>query len=269
MLTLNCLFVPMLILQMASSSNLKRMKIAIGNPSKGQKRKERIHSHYFLTLWCWHDQRVFGHPAGWWCGVPIFSVGWWGRSAWRADPSTLLGGWRISQGHDSERFPSPRGLLLVNICACQYLPVLPCVWSYGGTRHHFIHYPDRLGDGCMAVYCKWDPPVCQRRWQGRSWPSLSYHPSLQPSRGGHFCTLVGESNAGPWLLIFLKVLLSCSQTQEAPSATGRAWARARAWGSSQLWYAIASFGGQARSPSADGTPDASLIPVGDGQCIHA
>jgi len=38
----------MLILQMASSSNPKRMKTAVGNPSKGQKRKERIHSHYFL-----------------------------------------------------------------------------------------------------------------------------------------------------------------------------------------------------------------------------
>jgi len=49
MLTLNFLFVLMLILQMASSSNLKTMKTAIGNPSKGQKRKERIYSHYFLT----------------------------------------------------------------------------------------------------------------------------------------------------------------------------------------------------------------------------
>ncbi|QCD83185.1 hypothetical protein DEO72_LG2g3528 [Vigna unguiculata] len=34
---------------MASSSNPKRMKITVGNPSKGQKRKERIYSHYFLT----------------------------------------------------------------------------------------------------------------------------------------------------------------------------------------------------------------------------
>jgi len=49
MLTLNCLFVPMLILQMAYSSNPKRMKTAVGNPSKGQKRKEIIYSHYFLT----------------------------------------------------------------------------------------------------------------------------------------------------------------------------------------------------------------------------
>jgi len=50
MLTLNCLFVPMLIiLQMASSSNPKRMKNVVGNPSKGKKRKERIHSHYFFT----------------------------------------------------------------------------------------------------------------------------------------------------------------------------------------------------------------------------
>ena len=39
----------MLILQMASSSNPKRIKIAIGNPTKGQKCKERIYSHYFLT----------------------------------------------------------------------------------------------------------------------------------------------------------------------------------------------------------------------------
>ena len=49
MLTLNCLFLPMFILQMASSSNPKRMKTTMGNPSKGQKRKERIYSHYFLT----------------------------------------------------------------------------------------------------------------------------------------------------------------------------------------------------------------------------
>ncbi|QCE04468.1 hypothetical protein DEO72_LG8g2504 [Vigna unguiculata] len=34
---------------MASSSNPKRMKTTIGNPSKGQKRKERIYSHYFLS----------------------------------------------------------------------------------------------------------------------------------------------------------------------------------------------------------------------------
>ncbi|QCE15374.1 hypothetical protein DEO72_LG11g2384 [Vigna unguiculata] len=34
---------------MASSSNPKRMKTIVGNPSKGQKRKERIYSHYFLT----------------------------------------------------------------------------------------------------------------------------------------------------------------------------------------------------------------------------
>ncbi|QCE10573.1 hypothetical protein DEO72_LG10g1803 [Vigna unguiculata] len=34
---------------MASSSNRKRMKTTVGNPSKGQKRKERIYSHYFLT----------------------------------------------------------------------------------------------------------------------------------------------------------------------------------------------------------------------------
>ncbi|QCE11389.1 hypothetical protein DEO72_LG10g2622 [Vigna unguiculata] len=34
---------------MASSSNPKRMKTAVGNPSKGQKRKERIYSYYFLT----------------------------------------------------------------------------------------------------------------------------------------------------------------------------------------------------------------------------
>jgi len=33
---------------MASSCNPKRMKTAIGNPSKGQKQKERIYSHYFL-----------------------------------------------------------------------------------------------------------------------------------------------------------------------------------------------------------------------------
>jgi len=39
----------MLIFQMASSSNPKRMKIAVGNPSKGHKQKERIYSHYFLT----------------------------------------------------------------------------------------------------------------------------------------------------------------------------------------------------------------------------
>ncbi|QCE05856.1 hypothetical protein DEO72_LG9g864 [Vigna unguiculata] len=34
---------------MTSSSNPKRMKTTVGNPSKGQKRKERIYSHYFLT----------------------------------------------------------------------------------------------------------------------------------------------------------------------------------------------------------------------------
>ncbi|QCE00631.1 hypothetical protein DEO72_LG7g1921 [Vigna unguiculata] len=34
---------------MASSSNPKRMKTTVGNPSKGQKRKERIYSHHFLT----------------------------------------------------------------------------------------------------------------------------------------------------------------------------------------------------------------------------
>jgi len=39
----------MLTLQMASSSNPKRIKTTIGNPTKGQKRKERIYSHYFLT----------------------------------------------------------------------------------------------------------------------------------------------------------------------------------------------------------------------------
>jgi len=38
----------MLILHMASSSNPKRMKTVVGNPSKGQKRTERIYSHYFL-----------------------------------------------------------------------------------------------------------------------------------------------------------------------------------------------------------------------------
>ncbi|QCD94617.1 hypothetical protein DEO72_LG10g2568 [Vigna unguiculata] len=34
---------------MASSSNPKRMKTTVGNPSKGQKRKEKIYSHHFLT----------------------------------------------------------------------------------------------------------------------------------------------------------------------------------------------------------------------------
>ncbi|QCE06191.1 hypothetical protein DEO72_LG9g1202 [Vigna unguiculata] len=36
-------------ISMASSSNPKRMKNVVGNPSKGKKRKERIHSHYFFT----------------------------------------------------------------------------------------------------------------------------------------------------------------------------------------------------------------------------
>ncbi|QCD84055.1 hypothetical protein DEO72_LG2g4405 [Vigna unguiculata] len=36
-------------LVMASPSNPKRMKTSVGNPSKGQKRKERIYSHHFLT----------------------------------------------------------------------------------------------------------------------------------------------------------------------------------------------------------------------------
>ncbi|QCE02536.1 hypothetical protein DEO72_LG8g550 [Vigna unguiculata] len=34
---------------MASSSNPKRMTTTVGNPSQGQKRKERMYSHYFLT----------------------------------------------------------------------------------------------------------------------------------------------------------------------------------------------------------------------------
>ncbi|QCD87648.1 hypothetical protein DEO72_LG3g2187 [Vigna unguiculata] len=34
---------------MASSSNPKRMKTSVGNPSKGQKRKKRIYFHHFLT----------------------------------------------------------------------------------------------------------------------------------------------------------------------------------------------------------------------------
>jgi len=39
----------MFILQMASSSNPERIKTAIDNPTKGQKRKEIIYSHQFLT----------------------------------------------------------------------------------------------------------------------------------------------------------------------------------------------------------------------------
>ena len=57
------------------------------------------------------------------------------------------------------------------------------------------------------------------------------HPSLIT----HLCSLAGwtflypeESNAGPRLFLFSEVLLSCSQTPEAPPTIGKAWARAQA-----------------------------------------